>query len=235
MAYCVECGVELAPSEKACPLCGTPVSHPSVPWREPDSYPYPKNVEELSRRVNIRYGAHLATILLLIPIAVTLLVDLMEDGQMTWSSYVLGAGLCLFCIVLLPFYVKQAKPYLFLLIDILAVGLYLLLIGWRTGGMDWVLPLGLPLVAVSGLGTMLEVYLARRRGKALINLLSDITLIGAVQLMMTEMLIDRFLMGRAHLTWSLYALVPLVALALIFRVVEKKKALKESILKRLFL
>ncbi|MEF9895816.1 MAG: zinc ribbon domain-containing protein, partial [Clostridia bacterium] len=129
MAYCVECGVELAPSEKACPLCGTPVSHPSVPWREPDSYPYPKNVEELSRRINIRYGAHLATILLLIPIAVTLLVDLMEDGQMTWSSYVLGAGLCLFCIVLLPFYVKQAKPYLFLLIDILAVGLYLLLIG----------------------------------------------------------------------------------------------------------
>ena len=28
MSYCVNCGVELAPSEKNCPLCGTPVINP---------------------------------------------------------------------------------------------------------------------------------------------------------------------------------------------------------------
>ena len=29
--YCVKCGVELADSEKKCPLCGTPVFHPDIP------------------------------------------------------------------------------------------------------------------------------------------------------------------------------------------------------------
>ena len=28
--YCVKCGVELADSEKKCPLCGTPVFHPDI-------------------------------------------------------------------------------------------------------------------------------------------------------------------------------------------------------------
>ena len=29
MSYCVNCGVELDPSLKRCPLCNTPVIHPS--------------------------------------------------------------------------------------------------------------------------------------------------------------------------------------------------------------
>ena len=29
--YCIKCGVELADSEKRCPLCGTPVFHPDLP------------------------------------------------------------------------------------------------------------------------------------------------------------------------------------------------------------
>ena len=29
--FCVKCGVELADSEKVCPLCGTRVFHPDLP------------------------------------------------------------------------------------------------------------------------------------------------------------------------------------------------------------
>ena len=29
--YCIKCGVELADSEKSCPLCQTPVFHPQFP------------------------------------------------------------------------------------------------------------------------------------------------------------------------------------------------------------
>ena len=28
--YCIKCGVELADSEKVCPLCGTRVYHPDI-------------------------------------------------------------------------------------------------------------------------------------------------------------------------------------------------------------
>ena len=29
--YCIKCGVELADSERVCPLCGTRVFHPDLP------------------------------------------------------------------------------------------------------------------------------------------------------------------------------------------------------------
>ena len=29
--YCVKCGVELADSQRVCPLCGTRVFHPDIP------------------------------------------------------------------------------------------------------------------------------------------------------------------------------------------------------------
>ena len=49
MSYCVNCGVELDPSAKICPLCGTPAWHPEL-----DAPPYfPANsaaVQPASRR-----------------------------------------------------------------------------------------------------------------------------------------------------------------------------------------
>ena len=38
--YCVKCGVELADSEKVCPLCGTRVFHPDLPQAQGEP-PYP--------------------------------------------------------------------------------------------------------------------------------------------------------------------------------------------------
>ena len=38
--YCIKCGVELADSEKVCPLCGTPVFHPDLPCGQGEP-PYP--------------------------------------------------------------------------------------------------------------------------------------------------------------------------------------------------
>ena len=34
--FCVKCGVALADSEKACPLCGTRVFHPDLPQPQGD-------------------------------------------------------------------------------------------------------------------------------------------------------------------------------------------------------
>lgn len=234
MPYCVNCGVELAPSEKACPLCETPVLHPTQPWQEPQAYPYPQRLEMVTHRINRRYGAHLATVALMIPLALSLLVDLLDGGGMTWSAYVLGAGACLFAIVLLPFYVVKEKPYLFLAIDEAACAAYLMLIGWQVGSMEWVWFIGLPLALALGLGVQLAVFLGRRRDKQPLDLLADITIILAALMILVELLVDRYFAGVVHLTWSIYALVPLLGLGAAFRLVERKKKLKETIIKRLF-
>lgn len=41
MSYCVNCGVELDPSLKSCPLCHTPVINPNELKKEVSSSPYP--------------------------------------------------------------------------------------------------------------------------------------------------------------------------------------------------
>ena len=50
--YCVKCGVELADSEKVCPLCGTRAFHPDMPPQQGEP-PYPPDprphMEEVSR------------------------------------------------------------------------------------------------------------------------------------------------------------------------------------------
>ena len=52
--YCVKCGVELADSEKKCPLCGTPVFHPDIP-RNLSEPPFPPDKRIRPEDVN-RYG-----------------------------------------------------------------------------------------------------------------------------------------------------------------------------------
>lgn len=235
MAYCVNCGVELAPSERACPLCETVVVHPAKPFVEPSEYPYPPDFEQVGK-VNHRYGAYLATIVLAIPMVLAALLNLFDNNPVPWSLYVMGACACLFVLVLLPFYVDWQRPYFFLTVDAAAIGLYLVLIGHLTGGdMRWVWTLALPLVLTLYLGVMLATYLGRRPGKKILNLLSDIALIVGGMTIVTELLVDLFLWpGAAQLNWSLYALVPLAAVAILFRVIERHEKLKSNIFRRLF-
>ncbi|MEG1385319.1 MAG: hypothetical protein RSD08_08485, partial [Oscillospiraceae bacterium] len=76
MSYCVNCGVELAESEKRCPLCNTEVINPSKPEHRVREYPYPKRVETLSRQIDKRFLVWIAGMIMLIPTIVTLFCDL---------------------------------------------------------------------------------------------------------------------------------------------------------------
>ena len=49
--YCVKCGVELADSQRVCPLCGTRVFHPDIP-RTPADPPYPPDERVHPEEVN---------------------------------------------------------------------------------------------------------------------------------------------------------------------------------------
>ena len=42
MSYCVNCGVELDRSAKACPLCNTPVINPNELQRKEQKTPFPQ-------------------------------------------------------------------------------------------------------------------------------------------------------------------------------------------------
>ena len=65
--YCVKCGVELADSQRVCPLCGTRVFHPDIP-RTPADPPYPPDRARSTRRTVNRSGVcFILTALALLP------------------------------------------------------------------------------------------------------------------------------------------------------------------------
>ena len=92
--YCVKCGVELADSERVCPLCGTRVFHPDLPCGQGEP-PYPP--EERPRREEVsRIGAlFVLSMCMLLPAVICVLVDWRVNGGIVWSGFAVGGLLLL--------------------------------------------------------------------------------------------------------------------------------------------
>jgi len=234
MSYCVNCGVELAESEKYCPLCRTEVLNPRSPYREPAELPYPKQVESIASHLDRRFFASIATFVLLIPVFITIICDLLSGGGLSWSAYVIGALAILFVWVVMPFYFKKYNYPFFLAADCLIVLLYLLLIE-RMGGGRWFLRLGMPItLGVTVCVTALAViYTLKNRVSYLMK--AACTLFAAGLLVVFIELVIRLDQGGGIVfRWSPYALIPCVLLGLMAIVVSRRKNLREEIRRRLF-
>ena len=98
--YFIKCGVELADSEKICPLCGTKVYHPELS-EAPDPKPYPRYTEGSEK---VRRGGLLfvITTLLIIPVLICFLTDLKMNGRVTWSGFAAGGLLICYVSICLP-------------------------------------------------------------------------------------------------------------------------------------
>lgn len=233
MSYCVNCGVELADSEKCCPLCQTEVINPKSPWQEPASRPYSRHVDTILKRIDRRYFATLAALLLSIPCIITVLVDIISGGGVTWSAYVIGAVVVAYIMVLLPFFFKKYHAVIFLGADCAAILLYLLFIE-RVNGGRWFLGLGLPLtVAASVCVLVLALLFTKAQMSPIVKSAAVMIAIGLF-VVCAEVVLSAYVYGTVRFAWSLYALIPCVILGAAMLVLEHRKNLKERIRKRLF-
>ena len=99
--YCIKCGVELADSEKVCPLCGTRVFHPDLPCGQAES-PYPPDVSPRVEDVSRAGVLFVLTVLFLLPAVISVLCDWRLSGGIVWSGYVVGGLVLLYTTVVLP-------------------------------------------------------------------------------------------------------------------------------------
>ncbi len=232
MSYCVHCGVELAPSEKECPLCGAAVIDTIKPWEEPKHYPYPKTLQRTYDSIDKRYSAIYASLFLAVPVAVSIITDICISGNITWSWYVLGAGLCIFCFFLMPILLKKRHIYLNVALDFAAVLIYLALIA-RLTSFSWYLPLAAPITVITASVFMASIYISKHAKP--FSAAAAILVLTGIACVAIEILIDNFAFGYIKLFWSLIVTtsVFITALALLF--IQKKQRLKEEIKKRLFM
>ena len=124
--YCIKCGVELADSEKVCPLCGTVCSTPIClrAGREPVS----AGCQPPCRGREPRGRAVRAAVLFLLPAVISVLCDWRINGSIVWSGYASGGVALLYVLVALPLWFRRPNPVIFVPIDFAAIGLYLLYI-----------------------------------------------------------------------------------------------------------
>lgn len=230
--YCIHCGVKLADTENACPLCGTVPYHPDIPQvaAKPlypeDQYPPVTQISRLGALIVV------ATAFLL-PIIITLLCDLRIAGSVTWSGYVIGALLLAYEMFVLPFWFKKPNPVIFVPCAFAAAGLYLLYINFATGG-DWFLSFAFPTVGAVGLIVTAVVTLVKYVRRGMLYIFGGASIaFGALAPLMEFLLCKTF--ALRFIGWSIYPFVALVLLGGLLIFLAICRPARESMERRFFI
>ena len=206
--YCINCGVRLADTQEACPLCGTVPYHPDL-RSTPVAPLYPKHNHP---RAAANSAAVNGTILVLfmLPMLITLLIDLRSDNRLTWFGFVAGALLLSYLILALPRWFRSPNPIIFVPCGFAAAALYLLYIDLATGG-SWFLSFAFPVTAGMGLITTAVVTLLRclHRGRLYI-FGGALMALGALMLLIEFLLTVTFALSFTG--WSFFPFTALILL-----------------------
>lgn len=234
MSYCVQCGVQLAKNLDRCPLCKTQVINPNQAAADENDNEHPDRVEKAIARIDRGYARQLSIISTLIPMLIVLLLDILDGGS-AWSPYVLGALAMAWCFLAVPLLFRVKRPYLYVVLDVLALCGYLALIAAMSNDFSWYLSIVLPLLVLIGIVTLLLLLIIRRIEMLKLFRASLVLLVLACFVIGLEVIIDLSLDGKVAPGWSIYTSTPLLVIALMAFGLQHNKALKEEIRKRLFI
>jgi len=246
MSYCVNCGVELDASAKKCPLCDTPVYNPKAPEPEKQPSPFPKEkgqVEVVKRKdlgvlltviVLAKAGARGGVKAFTERTAVTCgLLNAFVFRSSLWSLAVIGVVLVLW-VIMIPVVIYTRQPiYLSILLDGVAVIVYLYLLTYLTGHNSWFYGLGLPIVLL--VTAVVEAVTFCIRKLPMSFLTGALYLISGIAVLCVglELLIDRFLKQEIVLGWSAIVLTICVIVDITIATLLSRRRLRNAVRRRL--
>ena len=230
--FCAKCGVELANSEKSCPLCGTRAYHPDVAREEGDPT-YPKNnlPKEEFNRAGILF---IITMLFAIPFVLAPICDISISGNITWSAYVSLSVLLAYIVLILPTWFKKGHPIIFVPIDCGCAGLFVLYICLATGG-NWFLSFAFPLIMMLSALICSVVILCVVLKRGYLYIFGGASLALAVIMPLTEFFIHLTFNLRDHLVWSVYPMIVFFLIGIMLITIAICRPLRESLHKKFFI
>ncbi len=228
MSYCVNCGVELDRDAAACPLCQTPVINPVCP-PDPQAIPnFPMERQEVEPVDHRELAILLSAMTVCTGVCCGLLNFVLWRG-VPWSLFVVGACAVLWVWLVPPLLLRRAPSAVLLLLDLLAVGGLLVLIGTVLQGSVWLSGIALPVWAGFSL-ILLTIWMAAKNRSFLSRAM---LILGGLALFLVwlEFIIDRFL-GTYRPMWSLIAAAVAVTLMLPLAVVRTRPNLRRQVRRR---
>ena len=221
--YCIKCGVELADSEKRCPLCQTDVYHPDV--KISDDRPYPKF--EKPEAVNPRGIYFILSFAFIIAAVISFVCDLNLGGGITWSGYVIGGIVLFYVLFILPGWFKRYNPAIFIPTDFLAIALYLAYICIATEG-KWFITFALPITGIVTLListlTILIYYIKR----GYLYIYGGVIIAAGAFCPLVELLSVKTF-NVQPINWSLYPLIAMFLIGIMLIIIAIVKPLRESL------
>ena len=226
--YCVKCGVELADSERKCPLCNTPVYMPGLDPEPERQYPKFEKPEPVSPR-----GIYfIITFISIICSAISFVCDYNLGNGITWSGYAIGGIILAYVLFVLPGWFRKYNPAIFVPTSFATTGLYLWYINYAVGG-EWFWTFALPITGAATLIfssiTILSYYI--RRGYLYIwgGAFVAIGIFCPVIELLSAITFDSY----KNLNWSLYPLIAFALIGIMLIIVAIVKPFRES-LRRIF-
>lgn len=223
--YCVKCGVELADSERKCPLCATPVYFPGL--SDDPERPFP-SLEPEREKVNPKGVYLVVSVAFAIAALITLFADFNMNGRVDWSAYVIGALVVSYVILILPGWFFRPSPAIFTPVNFVVIGAYVWLISFLTGG-GWFFDFALPIIGACALivstVTILSYYL--RRGYLYIYGGATIAF-GAMAVLIEWLIHLEFDLVHPYL-WSPYPAITFTLVGLMLIVIAIVRPFRESL------
>lgn len=223
MIICKICDVELDTEMTVCPLCGTPVTDRSsveMPARKISAASEKRNMSQAQRKATWE----LVSIILVLIVIVTILLNFLINREISWAIYPVVSCLILFSYISIFAFLNKRREIQILFVFIIA-SVFILLLDFLTGKLDWSFKLAIPLLFFFNLifAGMLKIFNhAEQRG---INLIAYIFLGAALFCTGVEVITDLFIIGRIYLVWSLIVagcVVPIVTTLLFMHFRLKK-------------
>ena len=204
MSYCVNCGVELDHSMKACPLCNTAVINPEERTDIQAKSPFPPEKSKVEAVMRKDVGILVSIILFSTAITCGCLNYFVFNSN-RWSFVVIGACLVLWVILFPVVIYEKLHIHFAILFDGLAIVGYLYIFTLLTNTNRGFLGLGIPLVVFITLLIEIYVFCVRKLPRSILTeALYAITAIG-ILFVGLEILIDWYLYSRIIFKWSAIA------------------------------
>jgi hypothetical protein len=215
MPYCSRCGVEVEANKDNCPLCGTAIQKlDEEPPKQEKKYPE----EPVEKKVKAQRTAkekrlliwEIVSIVLLIPTLITLFINLIVQGTVSWALYPISTLVLTWLLVTFPLLFPK-KPIIMIIGEVLPLSVFLLVVDIIANQrIDWYLRLALPnlaLIVVVVISVVIASLKVKNKG---LNIVAFVLFgIGLICLGL-DLIITSYIQKHLAIEWSLYVLVPTV-------------------------
>ncbi|MBN2812975.1 MAG: hypothetical protein JXQ80_02800 [Bacteroidales bacterium] len=219
MYLCNKCGIELDEGMTVCPLCNTPVNTKVVSGNQPvnelvagSNDSFITGLEKLTSVQKRKLFWELSGIIIFSGILMTLIINLVISGKITWSRYPVTACLVVFAnITLLSFW--RHRLVLFLAGSFFSTASLLVLMDFYNNKAGWGTQLGVPLLLALYVLIWLLALLARGTTKQGLNILGNSFVAIGIYTMCTEGIATRYVNGEMTFSWSLIVMASMIPIA----------------------